>query len=244
MTGIPKSSVEANSSVSLVSEKQHQKQSAPTEISEPMFHERPIPLQTLQHWSLPVSQPGVSWPILFSCHTLQWRIPGDPLPAWLDKELWMKALHARCSFDSQQLQSCTMQKQPREQTLWEKNQMTLCKTSYIWPLTYKPDPVPLLWHITGCSHQHSFALNFLPMQEQQAQRQKHWNNMKRKDRSVLSLDLFHHRKVKWKLNLTKVKLLSRRLLTLNLFLGQGIRLQEPGTEQQVWDLRNAREPPS
>lgn len=31
---------------------------------------------------------------------------------------------------------------------------------------------------------------------------------------------------------------------LNLFLGQGSRLQEPGTEQQVWDPRNARSLPA
>lgn len=30
---------------------------------------------------------------------------------------------------------------------------------------------------------------------------------------------------------------------LNLFLGQGIKLQEPGTEQQVWNPRNARSLP-
>lgn len=110
-----------------------------------------------------------------------------------------------------QLQSCIMHKELQEQMLREKTQMTLCSTTYIWPLPCKPDPVPLLWHINTALH-----YNFLPMQEQQAQRQKHWNNMKRKDRIVLPLDLFHHRK-KWKLNLTKVKLLSGRLLMLNLF---------------------------
>lgn len=211
----------------------------PLRLSEPMFSERPIPLQTLQHWSLPVSQPGVSWPVLFSCHTLQWRIPGDPWPAWSDKELWMKLLSVPdVALTANSCNLCNAQPTSRTDAL-RKNQMTLCRTSYIWPLPCKPDPAPLFWHINTALH-----WNFLPMQEQQAQRQKHCNNMKRKDRIVLPLDLFHHRKIKWKTNLTKVKLLSRRLFMLNLFLGRGTRLQEPGTEQQVWDPRNAREPPS
>lgn len=112
-----------------------------------MFNERPVPLQTLQHWSLPVSQPGVSWPVLFSCHTLQWRIPGDPSPAWSDRELWMKVISMPdVALTANSCYPCIMHKQPQEEMLWEKKQITLCRTSSIWPLPCKPDPVPLLTH--------------------------------------------------------------------------------------------------
>lgn len=105
--------VEPNFPVSMVSETtEHQRSRT---ISAQTFNGRTIPLQTLQHWSLPVSQPGVSWPVLFSYHTLRWRIPGDPSPACSDKELWIKMLSMpELSLTASWCNPCTMHKQPQE----------------------------------------------------------------------------------------------------------------------------------
>lgn len=230
MTGIPKSSVKPFSPVSLVSEPR-----APTET---LGINVQWEANTFADTSALISSCVSARRFLASSVLLSHSAMKDSrwsMACMIRQRIMNEAaLCARCSF------AILHNAQTTSKTdALRKNRMTLCRTSYIWPLACKPDPVPLIWHINIALH-----WNFLPMQEQQAQRQKHWNKMKWKDRIVLPLDPFHHRKIKWKINLTKVTLLSRRVLMLNLFLWQGSRLQEPGTEQQVWDPRNARSLPA
>lgn len=136
--------VEPNLPVSMVSETtEHQ---CSCTLSAQTFNKRAIPLQTLQHWSLPVSQRGVSWPVLFSYHTLRWRTPGDPSPACSDKELWMKTL----SMPDLALTAKLVQSLHNTQTTSKmgasiKKYMTLCRKSKFWSL---PLNLSLAWNLT------------------------------------------------------------------------------------------------